>query len=62
MACEVTIKLSNDAKSLTKKSIISEEITASYNDLKIIDLVQKANAEFKDVAEKVKVTLKLIED
>jgi len=62
MACEVTIKLSNDAKSLTKKALVYETITASFDDLKVIELVQKASSEFSDVAEKIKVSLKLIED
>ena len=62
MACEVTITLSNDTKSLTKKTFVYEEIIASFEDLKIIGLVQLATKEFGDVAEKIKVSLKLIED
>lgn len=62
MPCEVTIKLSNDVKSLTRKYIAHEKITASFDDSKIKYCLDNTKDEFNDIAEKIKVSLKLIED
>ncbi len=62
MACEVIIKLKNDQKSLTKKTMVYENIGADFSDSKIDLLLGLANKEFNDHPKRTDVTIKLFED
>lgn len=64
MSCEVTIKMKDKDKSMTKKTKVYDSITADFEDSKIDELVDKAAKEFggDPLTRKVTVTIKLIED
>lgn len=63
MACEITVKLKNQMKSLTRVSPrILKEIKADLDDKIISDFLASVQKEFNDVIEKQIVAIKLIEE
>ncbi len=63
MACEITVKLKNQMKSLTRVSPkILKEMKANLNDKIISDFLASVQNEFNDVIEKQIVAIKLIEE
>jgi hypothetical protein len=63
MACEITVKLKNQMKSLTRVSPkILKEMKANLTDKIISDFLASVQNEFNDVIEKQIVMIKLIEE
>ena len=62
MPNEITIKISNDLKSLVKKAMVYEDIQASASEPRIASLVEAAKSEFNDDINKVAISIKLVED
>lgn len=64
MACEVTVKIKDADKTMTRKTKVYDSIAADYTDEKIDELVGKAQKEFGGdrMNMKVTVTIKLIEE
>ncbi len=63
MACEITVKLKNQMKSLTRVSPkIYQEVKSSFDDKVVSDFLLSVQNEFHDIVEKQIVIIKLIED
>lgn len=62
MGCEITVKLKNHAKTLSKVSYEDQHVTADLRDPIICKRLNSALDEYKDVPEKKIVTIKLIDD
>lgn len=63
MACEITVKLKNSRKTLTRVSpIIQRYVSTDPQDLTIKIFVDDVINEFDDIVEKKSVIIKLIED
>lgn len=63
MACEITVKLKNPMKSLTRVShVFQKPVTASEDDPVVKDFVNFVCTEFNDIVQKKTVTIKLIEE
>ena len=62
MTCEVKIGLKNDAKSLTKKTVVHDEIVAAWDNSVIDGLLAEALQEFDDTPKKTLVSIRLIGD
>ena len=54
------MKVKNKLKSLTKKTTIFDEVSASDEDEYVLKLMEEAKKEFGDDVEKTSVTIKLI--
>jgi len=63
MPCEITVKLKNQMKSLTRVSpMINKNVGADFEDKIVSDFVVSVQNEFNDVVEKQVVIIKLIEE
>lgn len=62
MACEITVKVKDSLKSMTKKSRVYSPVTADYTDPEVDKLVADATKNFGGEPTKVTVTIKIIED
>lgn len=62
MACEITVKLKDSLKSITKKTTVYEPITADVTDPKIDALIADAEKNFGGEYTKCQVTIKIIGD
>lgn len=64
MLCEVTVKMKNDEKSLSKKFLVREDFKPDYQDPIIKELVDAVRKEFRqddELPTKQSVTIKLME-
>lgn len=63
MACEITVKLKNQMKSLTRVSPpIYKKVDASFEDKILSEFLSSVVNEFNDIVEKQIVIIKLVED
>jgi hypothetical protein len=63
MAVEINVKIKNSSKSITKKKMVYKTIEADFTDSTIDAFVAEVKKEFgENVATKLTVNLKLIED
>jgi hypothetical protein len=62
MPCEIRIGLKNSNKSLTKKTYITEDVTASLDNSIIDGLLGEAMQEFDEVPTKKSVMIRIVVD
>ena len=62
MAVEITVKLKDSLKSMTKKSTVYEPVMADYTDPRIDALIADAEKNFGGEPTKCVVTIKIIQD
>lgn len=63
MACEITVKLKNPMKSLTRVSpLIEKHCFTSLEDPVVKGFVDSVVEEFNDIVQKRSITIKLIEE
>lgn len=61
MPCEITVKLKDRAKTLTKKKKVLEDVKADMNDPAINELLCEATKNFGSNPGNMSVTIKLLE-
>ena len=62
MSIEVTVKMKNESKTMSKKTFLSKEnVIADYTDTEIDKLLHDAKKEFEDTPTKTTVTIKIFQ-
>lgn len=61
MACEITVKLKDEVKTLTKKKTVWGKVEADLNDPSIDELLSEATKNFGGNPSKMCVTIKILE-